>query len=203
MHVKAKNKVNWYPVVAKVLNGVPGMEVRQPHRLTNLRGETLTTQQVGATHLPIHQLANKPISSVKIDLALGYDAEDEFLTTILPDFPHWPSSLCPLVTLENDFLVAVPIEIKTACGVANQSEVQLSVCASAMLDIQEQWSNRRAQENGNGNVDPGHPPVVVTHSVYGHHWTYYIIYRGEEGPQLQGLSPIPEGDSSPPPPPLA
>jgi len=92
-------------------------------------------------HLPIHQPTNRRIGSVKVDLALYYDGEDDFLSSMLPNtYKERPSNLCPLVTEENDTLIAIPVEVKTYAGVANQAEFQLAVCGNALLEIREKWT---------------------------------------------------------------
>ena len=150
-------------------------------------------------HLPIHQPTKRRIGSVKVDLALYYDDEDDFLSSMLPEtYEERPSKLCPLETEEDDKLIAIPVEVKTYAGVANQAEFQLSVCANALLEIREKWTaaclaRRHADKHGyTCDLDPS---VVVALSVYDHHWTFYILYRGEANTSAgrdgrTGLAPI-------------
>jgi len=72
------------------------------------------------------------------------------------------------------------------------------VCANALLEIREKWTTaclarRHADKDGYAcDLDPS---VVVALSVYDHHWTFYILYRGEANTSAgrdghTGLAPI-------------
>jgi len=68
-------------------------------------------------HLPIHQPTKRRIGSVKVNLALYYDDEGDFLSSMLPEtYEKRPSKLCPLETEEDDKLIATPVEVKTYAG---------------------------------------------------------------------------------------
>ncbi|KAF8417642.1 hypothetical protein EV426DRAFT_578036 [Tirmania nivea] len=198
MHQANNDEVDWYSVIRRALSGVPEMEA-DDDRFKDLKAGSFTSKPISIAHLPIHQPTKRRIASVKVDLALYYDDEDDFLSSMLPNtYEKRPSKLCPLETEEDDTLIAVPVEVKTNAGVANQAEFQLSVCANALLEIREKWTSAclsRVRADNNDYTCSMDPSVVVALSVYDHHWTFYILYRGEVNANTAregrpGLAPI-------------
>lgn len=200
MHQGNNDEVDWYSVIRKALSGVRAMEPNDD-RFRDLKAGSFTSKPISTVHLPIYQPTKKRIASVKVDLAMYYDDEDDFLSRILPNtYEKRPSKLCPLESEEDDILIAIPVEVKTYAGVANQAEFQLSVCANALLEIREMWTAACLAHVRAGKVNDNYtcalnPSVVVALSVYDHHWTFYILYReeananaGREG--CTGLAPI-------------
>jgi len=168
-------------------------------KFRDLKAGSFTSKPISTAHLPIHQPTKRRIASVKVDLALYYDDEDDFLNNMLPKtYEKRPSKLCPLETEEDDTLIAIPVEVKTYAGVANQAEFQLPVCANALLEIREKWTAAclaRAHADKDNYTCDLDPSVVVALSVYDHHWTFYILYRGEVSSSAgregrTGLAPI-------------
>ncbi|KAF8451427.1 hypothetical protein BGX38DRAFT_1269451 [Terfezia claveryi] len=198
MHQGNNDEVDWYSVIKKALSGVRALEPNED-RFRDLKAGSFTSKPISTVHLPIHQPTKKRIASVKVDLALYYDDEDDFLSSMLPNtYEKRPSKLCPLETEEDDTLIAIPVEVKTYAGVANQAEFQLSVCANALLEIREKWTAAclaSVRADKDDYTCALNPSVVVALSVYDHHWTFYILYREEANAsagreECTGLAPI-------------
>ena len=132
-------------------------------------------------YLPVHQPTGRRIRSAKVDLALYYDDEDDYLRGILPStYKERPAKLCPLETEGDDKLIAIPVHVKTYAGAVNQAEFQLAVCGNALLEILEQWVAAYQATRPVPRAPWVVPlPVVVALCIYGHHWTFYILYREE------------------------
>ena len=125
------------------------------------------------------------ISSVKIDLALGYHnaSSRETLPRINRDRR---GPFCPLNKgLPDRFLSCVPVKLGTRSGDQMYNEARLFISGCAMLQVVEQWipaqPRRSNQRQSMRSIQD--PPIMVALSIHNHQWQYYIIGRKVDAQQ--------------------
>lgn len=140
----------------------------------NLTATLCTTSEVIAECLPHHPRTGVPTQSARVDLLIGYTWTEQPLMDFYEARAEWPLPFTPLKKIEHSVLGAVPIEVKNASGDAMDARYQLALCSSAMLRLRQKWASSQKKE-----FNPDKPPIVVSLSVHGHVWSYYVMYLGK------------------------
>lgn len=106
---------------------------------------------------------------------MGYDAAFNPLSALTCQIsPVNKPPLSPLMGLEN-YLAAIPIEVKNFSGDPSEARYQQTVFGSVMLRIRQLWATRITKA-----FDKANPPNVVGLTVTGHTWSFYLLYLGED-----------------------
>ena len=115
------------------------------------------------------------MSLAKVDLLVGYKVqrkEEPWGSLIRPQMV----CLTPLQGFETNFLGVIPVEIKNATGDSYQVRCQLALYSSAMLQLWQDMAAQGSQEQLNNGLDTQKLPIVLSLSIVGHIWTYYITF---------------------------
>lgn len=127
------------------------------------------------------------IPSSRVDLLIGYSWTESPLLELrrLKGNAELPVPFTPLKGFERTFLGAIPIEAKNASGNSMDARYQLALCGSAMLQLRQRWASIQQKE-----YNPDRPPIVISLSVTGHSWFYYVMYLGSPRQSAQGYHAI-------------
>lgn len=140
---------------------------------SNLQVVTCSTNDIISDCLPRNPILLKHIQSARVDLLIGYNWDESPLKEYREARQVLPLPITPLKCIERTFLGAIPIEVKNAAGNTMDARYQLALCASAMLHLRQLWAGSQEKQ-----FNPDRPPIVISLSVIGHFWCYYIMYLG-------------------------